>query len=145
MEVTMNTSTSWESRCRGRWVRGATAGAMAALVVACGGGGYGGGGSSMAPNSSAPMITSQPADVSVTAGNTATFTVAATGSGTLTYQWMRFGNMVPGATSASYTTPATTMANNGDQYSVTVTNTVSNGYGSSAGTATSRTAILTVM
>ena len=33
-------------------------------------------------------ITSQPVSVSVTAGSTAKFTVAATGSGTLTYQWL---------------------------------------------------------
>ncbi|MBR5659914.1 MAG: hypothetical protein IKX10_11015 [Lachnospiraceae bacterium] len=35
----------------------------------------------------APKITTQPANKSVTAGTTAKFTVAATGTGTLTYQW----------------------------------------------------------
>ena len=34
-----------------------------------------------------PKITTQPKDKTVTAGTTATFTVAATGRGTLTYQW----------------------------------------------------------
>jgi hypothetical protein len=40
----------------------------------------------------APTITQQPQDVTVCAGTGATFTVAATGSGTLSYQWYQVAN-----------------------------------------------------
>ncbi|HEV2523141.1 MAG TPA: choice-of-anchor D domain-containing protein, partial [Candidatus Acidoferrales bacterium] len=43
-------------------------------------------------------ITTQPASQSVTAGQTATFSVVATGSGTLTYQWKKNGAVISGAT-----------------------------------------------
>jgi hypothetical protein len=88
----------------------------------------------------APTITVQPSNQTVTAGATATFSVTATGSG-LTYQWRRNGTNISGATSSSYTTPATTVsggsANNGDLYSVVVT-------GDTAPAATSSNATLTV-
>ena len=88
----------------------------------------------------APTITVQPANQTVTAGATATFSVTATGSG-LTYQWRRNGTNIGSATSSSYTTPATTVsggsANNGDVYSVVVT-------GDTAPAATSSNATLTV-
>jgi len=83
-----------------------------------------------------PSIAAQPANRSVTAGQTATFTVTATGSGTLTYQWKKGGVAVNGATSSSYTTPATTTADSGSQFTVTVTNSV--------GSVTSNAATLTV-
>jgi hypothetical protein len=51
-------------------------------------------------------ITTQPASQTVTSGHTATFSVAAVGSGTLTYQWKKEGTGISGATSATYTTPA---------------------------------------
>jgi beta-galactosidase len=51
--------------------------------------------------SGGPVITSQPADATVASGSTATFTVVASGSGTLTYQWKKNGNDIPGATSAT--------------------------------------------
>ena len=78
-----------------------------------------------------PAITSQPSSVTVTAPATATFTVAATGNPTPTYQWMQEAPggssfaAISGATSASYTTPATTGANSGTQYECVVTNSVS--------------------
>ena len=70
-------------------------------------------------------ITAQPANLTAVVGATATFTVAATSSnGVLTYQWYKgiapSGVLVTGATSASYTTPATTLANSGDIYYVIV-------------------------
>ena len=83
-----------------------------------------------------PTITAQPVSASVSAGQTATFTVTATGSGTLTYQWKNGGAAISGATSASYTTPATTSANSGSQYTVTVSNV--------GGSVTSNAATLTV-
>jgi fibronectin type 3 domain-containing protein len=48
--------------------------------------------------------------------------VAATGTGTLSYQWYRGSTPIPGATSASYTTPATVATDNGALFSVAVTN-----------------------
>ena len=83
-----------------------------------------------------PAITGQPANKTVTVGQTATFSVAANGTGTLTYQWKKGGAAIGGATSSTYTTPATTNADNGSQFTVTVTN--------SAGSVTSNAATLTV-
>src|SRR5439155_1646557 len=53
----------------------------------------------------APAITTQPANQTVTAGQTATFTVVATGTAPLGYQWQKNGANIAGATAASYTTP----------------------------------------
>src|SRR5205823_1589193 len=82
-----------------------------------------------------PSITTQPASQTVTAGQTATFTVAATGTAPLSYQWQKDGLPI-GANSPSYTTPATTTDDDGAQFTVTVSN--------SAGSATSDAATLTV-
>lgn len=77
------------------------------------------------PTPTAPDITTQPQSASVPPGQTATFSVAATGTPPLSYQWRRNGTAIAGATSASYTTPATTQADNGAQFTVVVTNSVS--------------------
>ncbi len=69
----------------------------------------------------APVIATQPAAQSVTAGGTAGFSVAASGSG-LRYQWTLNGVAIVGATASSYTTPATTLADNGGVYGVVVYN-----------------------
>ena len=89
-------------------------------------------------NSAAPTITSQPSSQTVTANQTATFTVAATGNPAPTYQWQNAatGANIPGATSASYMTPATTPGDNGSKFRVVVSN--------SAGSMTSSTVSLTV-
>jgi hypothetical protein len=84
----------------------------------------------------APSITTEPASVTVTAGQTAMFSVAATGTAPLTYQWQKNTANISGATGASYTTSATTLADNGAKFGVVVTN--------SAGSATSNLATLTV-
>src|SRR5438045_621217 len=83
-----------------------------------------------------PTITSQPASVTVLVGQRATFTVVATGTAPLGYQWRKNGTAISGATSASYTTPATASADNGAKVVVVVSN--------SAGNATSNAATLTV-
>src|SRR5207249_1885322 len=85
---------------------------------------------------SPPTITSQPVSRTVTAGQTATFSVTATGTAPLNYQWQRGGVPISGATLASYTTPPTTSADNGAQFTVVVSNT--------AGSVTSSVATLTV-
>jgi hypothetical protein len=84
----------------------------------------------------APSITTQPTSQTVTAGQTASFSVVATGTAPLSYQWQKNGVPISGATSSSYTTPATTSSDNGAQFTVAVTNT--------AATVTSNTATLTV-
>jgi hypothetical protein len=72
----------------------------------------------------APLsITTQPVSQTVASGASATFSVAATG-GQLSYQWYANSAAIPGATSATYTTPATTAAENGTQYQVMVSNPV---------------------
>jgi hypothetical protein len=59
-----------------------------------------------------PTITQQPAARNVCPGGTATFTVAATGSGTLTYQWQRNGvNLSNGGNISGALTPTLTVAN----------------------------------
>jgi len=77
-------------------------------------------------SAAAPSITTQPANQTVTAGQKATFSVTATGTTPLTYQWQKGATPITGATSASYTTPATTTSDSGSQFSVTVTNAIGN-------------------
>jgi len=84
----------------------------------------------------APSITTQPANQTVNAGQTATFSVTATGTLPLSYQWQENGSDIAGATSATYTTPVTTTADNGEQFRVMISN--------SAGNVTSNIATLTV-
>ncbi len=83
-----------------------------------------------------PTITTQPANQTVTAGQTATFTVVAAATAPLAYQWQKNGVNIAGATAASYTTPATTTSDSGSTFGVLVSNT--------AGTVTSSAATLTV-
>ena len=73
-----------------------------------------------------PAILTQPANQSVTAGQTATFSVTASGTAPLTYQWRKNTNNISGATAASYTTPATTSADNNAKFNVVVTNAAGN-------------------
>ena len=85
-----------------------------------------------------PSITTQPASQTVAVGQTATLTVAASGTAPLSYQWYT-GNsgvttgIITGATSSSYTTPALTSTTS---YWVRVTNV--------AGNADSNTAVITI-
>ena len=94
----------------------------------------------------APSITSQPVAASVCAGNTATFSVTAIGTG-LTYQWQENisgtwvnitnGGIYSGATSATLTITGTTIAMNNYQYRSIIT-------GTCAPAATSNAAVLSV-
>ena len=122
-----NAGATWEYRVRSRVGANVSAWSTIAAVTM--------------PGSTNVTITSQPANVTVTAGQTATFTVAASGTATLTYQWSSAPSgsttftAINGATSASYTTGATSTAMSGTQYRCVATN--------SAGSATSNAATLT--
>ncbi len=83
----------------------------------------------------APTITTQPANQTVTVGQTATFTVAATGTAPLTYAWF-FNGAAAGTNSATYSIGNTTASQSGAQVYVKVSN--------ATGSATSNTVTLTV-
>ncbi|WP_143710778.1 S-layer homology domain-containing protein [Anaerotignum lactatifermentans] len=77
----------------------------------------------------APTITTQPQGVEVKENETATFTVNATGTEPLSYQWQQNMNGsgwtdITGETNATYTTGETTMDMNGTQYRCVVKNSV---------------------
>src|SRR5436309_4767214 len=84
----------------------------------------------------APTITTQPANQTVTAGQTATFAVVAAGTAPQGYQLQNNDANITDATSASYTTATTTTADSGSTFAVVARN--------SAGTVTSSAATLTV-
>lgn len=90
----------------------------------------------------APRITQNPAPATVSDGDTATFTAAATGSQPLTVHWQvstdggaAFAD-IPGATGLSYTTEALARADDGARYRAVFAN--------EAGSATTAAALLTV-
>lgn len=83
-----------------------------------------------------PAIAQQPANQTVLVGGNATFTVGATGTAPLSYQWQRGQVNIAGATATSYTLPNAQQSDNGARFRVIV----SNGFG----TATSNEAVLTV-
>ena len=68
-----------------------------------------------------PRISAQPTDQYTTVGGSATFSVTASGSGSLTYQWNFGGSAISGATGSSYTV-TNAQASNSGAYTVTVTN-----------------------
>jgi arabinan endo-1,5-alpha-L-arabinosidase len=84
----------------------------------------------------APAITTQPAGQTVTLGSSITFTVAASGSPTPTYQWRKDNVNLSGATGTSYTI-ASVAAGDAGSYTVVATN--------SAGSANSNAATLGVL
>jgi alpha-tubulin suppressor-like RCC1 family protein len=84
---------------------------------------------------SAPSITVQPSSQSILSGSSAVFSVVATGTAPLAYQWKKNAVDIPDAIKSSYTIDTVTLSDSGS-YTVTVSN--------SAGTITSQTAILTV-
>ena len=83
----------------------------------------------------APVITNQPQSQTIAQGNPVTFSVTATGTNPLSYQWRKNTVNINGATNTSYTIASVAPADAGN-YSVVVTNT--------AGNTTSNNATLTV-
>ena len=90
------------------------------------------------------LVTTAPANASVDSGQTATFsTIASGGRGGYTYQWQvnsgsGFVNVSTGtgSTTASYTTGTLSIANNGTQYQVIVTDSLNSSVTSSTATVT---------
>ena len=113
---------------------------VAILIAACSGDGSPSSTSSTPtappPAATPPVVETPPANATVTDGQSATFKVVASGTAPLTYQWLKNGSAIAGATAAGYTTGATTTSDNGALFSVTVTN--------AAGSVTSGKAVLTV-
>jgi hypothetical protein len=83
-----------------------------------------------------PAITAHPVNKTVQLGQTALFTITASGSPTLTYQWQKNGVNIAGATLWYYFTPATVITDNNATFRCVVRNAY--------GTAISNSAILTV-
>ena len=83
-----------------------------------------------------PMITTQPASLTVTTGQPFTFSVTATGAAPLSYQWKKNGMDIAGAITASFTNSAAITPDSGTAYSGVVSN--------SAGSVTSSGATLRV-
>jgi len=84
----------------------------------------------------APVITTQPQSQTVSVGQSATFTVDASGTPPLSYQWRFNGTDRPGATTSVLTIPSAQVSDQGS-YSVVVANL--------GGSATSDDAVLTVL
>lgn len=89
-----------------------------------------------APAATAPGVTRQPADLTVTEGDPARIEVEAMGTEPLTYQWRRDGMPLSGATSRAFVLDTTSTLDSGG-YDVLIAN--------AAGTVTSATARLTVL
>jgi hypothetical protein len=79
----------------------------------------------------------QPADQTINAQQTATFSIVASSVLPVTYQWFQNGVLIGGAASASYTTPKMGLSSNGATFTVAVTNSTT--------TVTSSPAKLTVL
>jgi len=84
-----------------------------------------------------PVVAVNPVSRIVSAGESVTFIISASGNPTPIYQWQRNGVNISGATSASYTIPNTLLSDNGARFRVIVSNSV--------GSATSTEATLTVL
>ena len=109
---------------------------LAFALTNCSGGSPSAAPASPPPSPPPPSITAQPSSETVAVTKTATFSVTATGTPPFLYQWLEDNKAIPGATSASYTTPPTTAADNGSTFQVMVSNP--------GGTTPSNTVTLTV-
>src|SRR5205085_4475086 len=83
-----------------------------------------------------PSITQQPVGITRTNGGSASFTVAASGSAPLSYQWRVGGANISGANSSTFSIASVSLGQAGS-YDVIVSN--------AAGSATSDPAVLTVL
>jgi len=106
--------------------------ACASLLPTGCGAGSGSGSKTTPPPFEDVAITVQPASATVPLDGTGTFAVTATGTPPLSYQWSESGVEIAGATGASYTTPAVTLADSGSTLQVTVSNSSSSKASSAA-------------
>jgi hypothetical protein len=88
------------------------------------------------PAAVAPTIVTPPASLSVQAGEAAAFSVSASGTAPLSYQWRRGGTPIAGATASSYVLPSAQASDDGASFTVLVSN--------AAGSVVSVAAVLTV-
>jgi hypothetical protein len=96
----------------------------------------GAGSSDEAGSPTPPLITTQPQNQTVVAGQNATFSVSASGTAPLAYQWRFHGTNLSGATASSFTR-TNVLPEHAGPYSVLVSNV--------AGSVTSSNALLTVL
>ena len=87
--------------------------------------------------SQAPSISVHPANQTVSAGSSATFTVQASGAPPLSFRWQRNGADIPGATASSFTLQSAQLSDDGALFRCVVSNAF--------GSATSNEARLTVV
>ena len=85
----------------------------------------------------APTISAQPANETVSIGQAASFSVTASGTGALAYQWLRNGAPIAGATQPTYALASPVLGDGGAVFSVVV----SDAFG---GSITSGDAVLTI-
>lgn len=114
--------------------------ALTFVVAGCGGGGGSDGGSTPPPLPPAaivpPSILAAPSNVLVSASTPVSFSVTASGTPPLSYQWLDGGVAMPGQTGSTLTLPLTRPEDDRRQFSVVVSN--------AAGRATSWAATLSV-
>ena len=90
-----------------------------------------------ASTNTAPVITGHPSNVTVAAGQSASFSVSAEGTQPLTFRWQRDDVDIPGETAATYTLPVAELSDSGASFRAVVSNAI--------GTAPSNGATLTVI
>ena len=74
------------------------------------------------PIGNPPTISQQPQGLTVNPGQSAVFSVVASGSGNLVYQWQRNGRNILGAVLPTYVLPSAQVSDNGAGFSVLVSN-----------------------
>ena len=111
-------------------------GAQFSVIVSNSAGSVTSNSSTLTVNGATPAISTQPLPQTVLTGATATFSILASGSQPLLYQWRRNGVPIAGANGSSYITNSTVLADSGAVFDVVVTNIL--------GVATSAGALLTV-
>jgi beta-galactosidase len=96
-------------------------GAACAAALSCGGDNAG------TANVDPTQIVVQPQNQTVAAGSPATFSVQFAGAPPVSFNWIKGGDLIPGATALTYTTPPTVSSDDGLTYGVRVATAVGGG------------------